>query len=69
MIHWGDQSIYLRKKKGKDEKNEKEPCWGVGGRGLWAPREARLQLALLPSITGEGFWQALMAASGSLNVT
>lgn len=45
------------------------PCWAVGGRVFCAPREARLQFALLPSITGDGFWQALMAASGSLNVT
>lgn len=47
------------------------PSWGVvrGGRFLFAPREARLQFALLPSITGEGFLHACMAASGSLNVT
>lgn len=47
----------------------KGPYCGVGGRVLFAPRDARLQFALLPSITGDGFWHALIAESGSLNVT
>lgn len=46
-----------------------KPCWRVSDRFLLAPREAILQFALLPSITGDGFWHALIAASGSLNVT
>lgn len=37
------------------------------GRGR--PREARLQLALRPSMTGFGSAQALLAESGSRNVT
>lgn len=48
---------------------ELKPCWRVTDLFLLAPREAILQFALLPSITGDGFWQALIAASGSLNVT
>jgi hypothetical protein len=39
----------------------------IGGRGR--PNEAKLQLALLPSITGLGSAQALLAASGSRKVT
>lgn len=46
-----------------------KPWWRVSDRFLLAPREAILQFALLPSITGDGFWHALIAASGSLNVT
>lgn len=36
------------------------------GSGFWY---ARLQLALLPSIIGLGFWQASIAEFGSLKVT
>jgi hypothetical protein len=42
---------------------------GSGGPFFLAPKAARLQLALLPSITGYGFWQALVAESGSLKFT
>lgn len=44
-------------------------CFGVEGLDLWTPKEARLQLALLPSITGAASTQALIAASGSRKVT
>lgn len=37
--------------------------------GRRAPREAKLQLALRPLITGVASSQAFLAASGSLNVT
>lgn len=45
------------------------PCFGVEGLDLWTPKEAKLQLALLPSMTGAASTQALMAASGSRKVT
>jgi hypothetical protein len=47
----------------------KLPCFGVEGLDLWTPKEARLQLALLPSIIGAASTQALIAASGSRKVT
>lgn len=40
-----------------------------GGEGRGRPNEAMLQLALLPSITGFGSTQALLADSGSRKVT
>lgn len=40
-----------------------------GGEGRGRPNEAMLQLALLPSITGLGSTQALLADSGSRKVT
>lgn len=55
-------------KKGKEKKSS-IPFFGVEGLDLWTPKEARLQLALLPSITGAASTQALMAASGSRKVT
>lgn len=65
------KSIVIKRKSKVDKGGMQwmRPCWKVGGRFLLAPREARLQFALLPSITGDGFWHALMADSGSLNVT
>lgn len=67
---------YPEKKKSREcwevyrfEGKDLRPNRGGGGRFLFAPREARLQFALLPSMTGDGFWHARMAASGSLNVT
>lgn len=45
------------------------PCFGVEGLDLWTPKEARLQFALLPSITGAASTHALMADSGSRKVT
>ena len=70
-MSFSKQKIKKFKKKKREKRNEKDgrPCWGVGGRVFWAPRDARLQFALLPSITGDGCWHALMAASGSLTVT
>lgn len=41
----------------------------IDGSGFCAPNAAILQLALLPSITGFGFWQAIVAEFGSLKVT
>lgn len=41
----------------------------LGGEGLGLPSEAMLQFALLPSITGFGSTQALLADSGSRKVT
>lgn len=41
----------------------------LGGEGLGRPKEAILQFALLPSIIGFGFSHALLADSGSRNVT
>lgn len=40
-----------------------------GGDGRGRPNEAMLQFALLPSIIGFGSTQALLADSGSRNVT
>lgn len=40
-----------------------------GGEGLGRPNEAILQFARLPSITGFGLSQALLADSGSRKVT
>lgn len=41
----------------------------LGGEGRGRPNEAMLQFALLPSITGFGLEQALLADSESRNVT
>lgn len=49
----------------------RDEIWNVplGGEGRGRPNEAMLQFALLPSITGFGLAQALLADSESRNVT
>lgn len=63
------QIILKNRKRRKRKKKSSIPFFGVEGLDLWTPKEARLQLALLPSITGAASTQALMAASGSRKVT
>jgi hypothetical protein len=58
-----------KQKEGKIKEKSSIPFFGVEGLDLWTPKEARLQLALLPSITGAASTQALMAASASRKVT
>lgn len=48
---------------------KKKICGPRGGDGRGLPNEAMLQFALLPSITGFGLAQALLADSGSRKVT
>ena len=55
--------------KTKEKRRRKKDDWPLGGDGRGLPKEAMLQFALLPSITGFGFAQALLADSGSRKVT